>query len=272
MLHRHLEAIAKGCLQRLSQCPSLTDWTDLCQVSLTQVVMFNRRRGGEAQRMLISSYLRSHSNNLNVDITHSLSKTEKALCKEFRIVDIEGKRGKRVPVLLTKNLQNQIDKLLSLRTSVGVTRTNPYVFGRQSTSTPYRSSDCLRKYAHECGAENPTAITSTRLRKHIATMSQVLALRSNELDLLASFMGHNILVHREFYRLPEQTLHVAKLSKLLMAMERGDTVELSGKTLDDIDVNLDGKLNCIVCLKINKIANNFLLALHSMDNSNIFIL
>ena len=86
------------------------------------------------------------------------------------------------------------------------------------------------------------------MRKHIATMSQVLALRNNELDLLASFLGHNIQVHREFYRLPEQTLHVAKVSKLLMAMERGDTVALSGKTLDDIDVNLHGKkYRYVVC-------------------------
>jgi hypothetical protein len=149
--------------------------------------------------------------------------------------------------LLTKNLQNQINCLLNFRTAVGVAETNTFVFGRQSASTPYRSSDCLRKYANECGAKNPAVITSTRLRKHIATMSQVLALRSNELDLLASFLGHNIQVHREFYRLPEQTLHVAKVSKLLMAMERGDTVALLGKTLDDIDVNLQGKKYRNVC-------------------------
>ena len=81
-------------------------------------------------------------------------------------------------------------------------------------------------------------------------MSQVLALRSNELDLLASFLGHNIQVHREFCRLPENTLHVTKVSKLLLAMEHGDTVALSGKTLDDIDVNLNGKINRIVYLMI----------------------
>ena len=91
-------------------------------------------------------------------------------------------------------------------------------------------------------------LTSTKLRKHIATMSQMLALRSHELDLLANFLRHDISVHREFYRLPEQTLQVAKVSKLLNAMERGDTVSLQGRNLDNVDVNVTGgtRLNVIL--------------------------
>jgi len=72
-------------------------------------------------------------------------------------------------------------------------------------------------------------------------MSQVLSLHKNELDLLASFLGHDIQVHREFYRLPQQTMQVAKLSKLLFATEKGDISTLVGKSLDDIDVDVNGK-------------------------------
>ena len=34
-------------------------------------------------------------------------------------------------------------------------------------------------------------------------MSQILNLNENELDVLARFMGHDIKVHRKYYRLPD---------------------------------------------------------------------
>ena len=53
-------------------------------------------------------------------------------------------------------------------------------------------------------------------------------------------MGHDIRVHREFYRLPEETLQVAKVSKLLLAMERGELASLQGRNLDDVNVDVPG--------------------------------
>ena len=68
-------------------------------------------------------------------------------------------------------------------------------------------------------------------------MSQIINLKDNELDLLARFLGHDIRVHREYYRLPDETLQVAKVSKILIAMERGGKGLLPGQQLDDIIIN-----------------------------------
>lgn len=92
----------------------------------------------------------------------------------------------------------------------------------------------------ECGAKNPTALSSTKLRKHVATLSNVLNLNDTELDQLAGFMGHDIRVHREYYRLPESTLQLAKISKILMAMESGRLGEFQNKKLDDINIDPNG--------------------------------
>lgn len=51
---------------------------------------------------------------------------------------------------------------------------------------------------------------------------------------LADFLGHNINVHREYYRLPEATIQVTKISKLLLALEKGKLTELKGKSIDEI--------------------------------------
>ena len=250
MLHSHLAKKAKACTEKLACTNSAAVWCELCQVTLTQVVIFNRRRGGEAERMLLSAYTSSNVPNVSEDVQNCLSEVERALCREFRIIYTEGKRGRKVPVLLTKSSQDQINVLLELRSSVGVLPTNAFLFARRSSDTPYRSSDCLRRFAAESGARNPSTLTSTKLRKHVATMSQMLALRKNELDLLATFLGHNIDVHREFYRLPEQTLQVAKVSKLLLAMEHGETRSLQGRNLDDVDVNVPGVKFSFLCTKI----------------------
>jgi len=81
-------------------------------------------------------------------------------------------------------------------------------------------------------------------------MSQVLSLRRHELDLLANFLGHDVRVHREFYRLPEQTLQVAKVSKLLIAMEHGETVNLQGRNLDNVSVDVPGETIYLYSLDI----------------------
>ncbi|KAK3534610.1 hypothetical protein QTP86_016760 [Hemibagrus guttatus] len=93
-------------------------------------------------------------------------------------------------------------------------------------------------------AQNPEHLRSTHLRKHVATLSQILNLKNNELDQVADFLGHDIRVHREYYRLPEATIQLAKISKLLLAMEKGRLPDLQGKSLDDIEIedeiNTDG--------------------------------
>ena len=240
VLHSYLTAKASMCMESLSREPTVACWSDLCQITLAQVVAFNRRRGGEAERMLLSAYCSDSIENVNEDVSACLSRVEVALCKEFRIVHVEGKRGRKVPVLLTRAAQAQIASLIELRAVMGVCAANKFVFARRNALLPIRSSDSLRRFARECGAQNGTALTSTKLRKHVATMSQMLSLRKHELDILATFMGHDIHIHREFYRLPEETLQVAKVSKLLIAMERGELASLQGRNLDDVDVDVPG--------------------------------
>ena len=106
----------------------------------------------------------------------------------------------------------------------------------------------MRLLSQECGAKQPDLLRSTKLRKQIATMSQILNLKDNELDLLARYLGHDIRVHREYYRLPEDTLQVAKISKLLLAMERGGDGLQVGQGLDDIEVQPDeGEVTLKLC-------------------------
>lgn len=222
-----------------------SSWKKLNEITLTQVMMFNRRRQGEISKMTTDDYSKRCLTQNNDYITDALSEFEKELCKKFKRLEILGKKGNTVPVLLTTDMEESIDLLLSKRKDVFVNEDNPFLFPIaliQSTGH-IRGSDCIRKYAVLSGTKNPTYLRSTNLRKQIAIVSQVLNLRDNEMDILAQFMGHDIRVHREFYRLPESTLQVAKISKLLLALEKGTVSSLKGKSLDEVTMDEDdGKL------------------------------
>jgi len=117
--------------------------------------------------------------------------------------------------------------------------TNNFVFAKPQSDFHIRGCDVMRRYASQCGAKVPEALRGTELRKHIATVSQVLNLKENELDLLAQFMGHDVRVHREYYTLPNDILQTAKVAKLLVAIESGQQERLTGQSLDDIDINVN---------------------------------
>ena len=71
----------------------------------------------------------------------------------------------------------------------------------------------------------------------------MLDLQEQELDWLARHMGHDIRVHREYYRLHESTLELANVSKILTVVDEGKISQATEKSLNDIEVEIgDGKL------------------------------
>ena len=54
-------------------------------------------------------------------------------------------------------------------------------------------------------------------------MSQVLNVKRHKLDQLAKFMGHDIRVHKQFYRLPVDVVETARVVRVLMAFRNGFT-------------------------------------------------
>ena len=66
-------------------------------------------------------------------------------------------------------------------------------------------------------------------------MTQILNLEEYELDGVARFLGHDLNIHRQYYRLPENTIQLAKAVKVLMAVDRGVS-QFSGKKLNDIEI------------------------------------
>ncbi len=236
LLHNHLKQAAKVAFDRLKEMASPQSYADLAKATLAQAIVFNRRRAGEVSKMRLKNFTERDTSPLHDDVSLGLTKFEKKLCEHFSRVEIRGKRGRKVAVLLTPGMVESLNLLVNNRMECGVHDTNIFLFARPKCSSYYRGQDCLRLYAEKCGAKKPEYLRSTQLRKHVATLSQILNLKDNELDQVADFLGHDIRVHRDHYRLPEATIQLAKISKLLLVMDKGCLGSIQGKTLDDIQI------------------------------------
>jgi len=241
-LNSYLNNTSDDCLKKLSDTshPCIVEevWRRLAEVTLANIITFNRRRQGEVSKMTVEDYSKKTTVSLTSDSIAALSPMEQSLCKLFARIEIPGKRDRTVPILMHPRVQKAVDVLIQYRVSAGIRPTNNYLFAYSNSDHHLRGSDILRNASVQCRASNPAALRSTNFRKHVATLCQVLNMKNNELDMLANYMGHDIRTHRQFYRLPDDVLQTSKLAKIFLLMDSGTIAEQKGKSLDEIMMNI----------------------------------
>lgn len=241
-LHAHVSQMQDRYYDSLSENPSTRAWRELAKVCLAQVILFNRRREGEVASMPLSAFLSRDAFDPYEDVDWALSEVEKNLCRHLSRITARGTCGRTLPILLTPKMLCALELLVKQREACGVLKDNTYMFARPEAMTHFPGSHCLRGFVKACGATHPKSLTSVRLRKHAATLSTVLNMTNSEMEQLANFLGHHIRIHREFYLHPEKTLQLAKICKVLMALEQGRLAEFYGRSFDLITVNPDEKI------------------------------
>ncbi|XP_064071887.1 uncharacterized protein LOC135193415 [Vanessa tameamea] len=237
---RSLEA-AKSIKEGLQ---NIATYIELLETVYCRVLLLNRRRPGELQRITLYDYLESENNASDKyeEFDRALTVSERILVKKFKRVVIRGKRGRGVPVLFSQEVQDDIKLLLSVRNIFFTATSNLFLFGNPGYENTIYGYKVLEKHARLSGAKNPKAISATKLRKHLATLSQIFSMSENDKEQLATFMGHTNEVHKKSYRLPDDVYQTAKISKLLILMEDGKGDAFKGKSLDEIDLDMNEEL------------------------------
>ncbi|PJE78088.1 hypothetical protein CI610_02980 [invertebrate metagenome] len=234
-LHNYLKQES----EKLRKDCQMDDYRRFAEICLAQIILFNRKRSGEAERIHIKDFQGLLiDTQVDEDIYSSLTQLEKEIIKSHKRIEIVGKRGSKVPVILTDDMIQNLNCLLKIREGMSIS--SDFLFGKCNSQFPIRGSDALRNLAVESGASNPSLLTSTKLRKQLATVSQLLGLNEHGQDALAKFMGHDIRVHRSYYELPENTMQLARMSRVLHAVNEGKAKKV--QNLDNIIVTEEGKI------------------------------
>lgn len=156
------------------------------------------------------------------------------MADKFFRVSLEGKRQRTVFILIDRTTWDNIQLFLKYRIEAGVSENNPYVFGFGEHSF-LSGSRSIAKFSESCGAEKPYLLRSTLLRRNLATFSQLMNLSDQDKRALTTFLGHSLQVHETFYNKPLDVVHICKLSKLLTALDKGQSKVCIQKSFDEIE-------------------------------------
>lgn len=110
-LHKHLEKIAQQATEDFRNAFSSPSYGELCKATMANVILFNGRRGGEVSTMLLKGFLERDTSALHEEVSVGLTKFELELCNHFSRVEIRGKRGRTVAVLLSPDMVNALTRL-----------------------------------------------------------------------------------------------------------------------------------------------------------------
>ncbi|KAG5891205.1 hypothetical protein JTB14_012690 [Gonioctena quinquepunctata] len=177
---KEAEQLRKTLRQKQTDEKAFKSLQEICYV---QLLLLNRRRVGELQRMTVHSYTSNINKESGSEFDDCINESEKILMKSFRRVVIKGKRGRGVPVLFTEEMLKTTDLLLEVRANF-VQDTNIHLFANTKSSSSINGSKAVYTHVRRAGARNAAALTSTKLRKHLATMSQVINLSEQDLEQL----------------------------------------------------------------------------------------
>lgn len=192
-------AYAEECEKQLLENSDTDDtYKLLVYCTLSLLILFNRRRIGDVQYLKISDYLSDRKTNFQ-DFESTLSEGEKILSKRYKRVLNGGKGSRAVVILVPEILQRFINTLLEKRNKY-ISSENQYVFAIPKSKLNWTQGNVAIRYlTNKMKLKNAAAISSNKLRKHIATTMQILSMTKNDCKQFSKFMGHTEKTHEEFY-------------------------------------------------------------------------
>lgn len=159
----------------LKQNSDYKTWRSLAEVALTKLIVFNKRRANEPAKLELAEYV--HRPNWqatsNKELIANLQPLERKLMEKMDLVQIQGKRNRKVPIVITPEVKQAMDLLMKTLNNCRVPSGNKYFFASDSPNGHFNSWLVLHNNAVAADVDKPRLITSCRLRKYVATLAQV---------------------------------------------------------------------------------------------------
>lgn len=261
-LSKYLDSERDACFFQLAQNYSYAVWLKLSQLTMASILIYNRRRAGEMQNLLTKDF---EKRDIIADQSAMLLDCipEEAKRKLKSRVTVRNKLGKRkVPMLLKHSWDDCLELLVHHQRNAGIPESNKYLFALPTKMGRIRTANVctiMRSFSKACGAENPSSLRGTNLRKHLATFSSTKNLSDNDISNLADFMGHAEKVHRAFYRINPLTEQVSKLSLLFDEAQGNDSSDDSSDERSDYsdgEYESDNESESVTPVKLNATRKN----------------
>lgn len=223
LLNGYIQSESNNFYNELSKSFDYGKWQHLLKLTMISILVFNRKRVGDTENILLENFKckEALNENTNQQLFASLSEESKAVARCYSRMKVRGKKNRTVPVLLNRSMEASLNLLISHRDEAGIPQKNKYLFAIRPSPIEdiivVNAGVTLKKFAELSGAENPSRINGTNLRKQLATICVSLKLDDADVADVADFMGHAELVHRNSYRQNTIDRQVVKMSQWLEA-------------------------------------------------------
>lgn len=137
---------------------------------------------------------------------------------ELHIFHVPGKNARKVLCLLTKLMKKAVDCLLASCNDVGVSDDNDLLFARPFCSSPYDGTKIIDEIKSKYKLKKPQHFTATGLRHHAARVSQLMEGDDTYTENLATFLGHDLAVHKQNYKMPLPMIQKGQVGHKLLQM------------------------------------------------------
>ncbi|KAJ8051074.1 hypothetical protein HOLleu_04505 [Holothuria leucospilota] len=220
--------------EQLGKCSDRTGYLGLSLATAAKIVLLNKPRANEAMQLRVQSYNEESTNYDPQDnISKCLTTIEKVLCERLHVVKMCDKEGQMVPILLTPKIRKAVELLLTKRRVVNIHPNNPYIFAKwDRLMDGMKASTVLSTIAINVPLDID-CLQNARLQKHVATISQIMAMQDSELDWLKSHITNSLTGDIDFQNVQSSPLEMAKVVQLLCGNDSGDTQETTVHIKDE---------------------------------------
>ncbi|XP_055958464.1 formin-2-like isoform X1 [Patella vulgata] len=233
-LNKSLECSLKGLDLTTT---TLENFTNVVEVVEAKLVIYNRRRVGELEAIRLADYENRKKGEAPHHLVGQLSEFERKLLTEQEVMTVRGKTGRGVPVILPAITKAPLSYLTdsSVRSACGISSKNVYVFAGKGEGV-IRAYNSVLKACSRAPLKSPQLITSTNLRKYMATVTQVFDLKPNEMNWVLDHLGHSMDVHKIHYRASSEILEKTQIAKLLLLQDSNQIGKYKNMSLKDIQI------------------------------------
>lgn len=194
-----LNTLVEERMQALLKTPSSGNWKRLADASLAKTIHYNAKRGSDVSQMKMLDYIRAMETEIEQgdEIFISLNAAERQAALSHHLVMVKGKKNRPNCVIFTDTLKAAVDLLIEKRLVCEIPPSNQYVFALPGSQTFINHSPVMRQMRNLFQVKN---METRKVRKYVAT--NLLATNPSEAttDMVARHLGHDIMVHREYYR------------------------------------------------------------------------
>lgn len=199
------------------------------------------RTAEETSGMVCSATVSMSVDEANMALRSHLTDFEKMLLKTQDLVEIRGKTGRGVPVLIPKETNKVLEYLSDpvARQRASIRPENNYMFANTGR-TVVRAGESLDQVKFRSEVE--LRFYANNLRKHTATIAQALNLNDTEMKYICNHLGHTQKVHDLVYRQTSGMIERLDIAKLMLIQEFNVVGKYQNKKLSEIQFDELGTL------------------------------